>query len=862
MRRLVLLCLLALPAGAADPAWLHSELGEPPADWVPAPYRPVQRQGARLQVIGRTVELAPSGLPSSLTAAGAPLLAAPVALRATTPAGPLTWRWGPLGWGPPAPREQVWLSTAQAGDWHLQIAAGLAYDGLLTLVLRLDPPDGGGTLSSLALDVPLRPERARYFSFWPGQWGSAANSGPLPAAGLALPFKPLLWCGDEDRGLSVCAEDDEGWQPTAGQALTVGPSGQRRLTVNLVASPVRLERPWQTRLLLQPTPLKPFPADPHALRINHGGSYGLETAPWSGHSFQIRYDAGRLLDDRQGSLELTVTPGFDPQRPLQPGEVASRGSFNRELLKLQLPNGDEAGLYWNIDDRGMRYYVRRGREHPLVAGAPNGWRQGQTHTVALTWGDALRIWVDGQVTVEQPFAGLLGQPTDLTGATLLLGGDTASFAVHALRLERTARTVFHPEAEPTRTAETTLLEVGRRLGSGGTRQGGTWIRGRFGEALAGYDPAQPALTRLDALRAAGVRTLICHESWTDIQDYGVTPYAAELRSLAAACHDRGLKLLVYFGYELSDRAPEWAEWHEQALVAPRQGGYQRQPQQTAYTVCYNSVWQNFLLEQIAHAVREYGVDGVYLDGTIEPWGCSNAQHGCGYVGPDGQRRPTWPIRAVRRLMERMHCFLTLTRGSALIDAHQSLCLMTPTLSWCSGYWDGEQLTSNIAAGQQPLEYLPLATFRAEFMGRQFGVPAMFLNYAGRPFQPSQAMAFSLLHDVLPRGSGLDAVQAFVTPVWRAFDRFGRAGARFYGYWDPALPVSGGTATVKVSAWVRSGGELLVVSNLGQTAAAVDLGFRRRPLRAVDALTGQVYPLTAGRLRLTLPTLGYRLITLH
>ncbi len=34
-------------------------------------------------------------------------------------------------------------------------------------------------------------------------------------------------------------------------------------------------------------------------------------------------------------------------------------------------------------------------------------------------------------------------------------------------------------------------------------------------------------------------------------------------------------------------------------------------------------------------MQEYDIDGVYLDGTSEPWGCRNAHHGCGYLKPDG-----------------------------------------------------------------------------------------------------------------------------------------------------------------------------------------------------------------------------------
>ena len=90
---------------------------------------------------------------------------------------------------------------------------------------------------------------------------------------------------------------------------------------------------------------------------------------------------------------------------------------------------------------------------------------------------------------------------------------------------------------------------------------------------------------------------------------------------------------------MSTIAPEWDEYHEKCLVFPRRGGYKRryqpEPDQTAYIVCYRSAWQDFIAAHLQKLVEEYGIDGVYLDVTSEPWGCRNTLHGCGYKRPDG-----------------------------------------------------------------------------------------------------------------------------------------------------------------------------------------------------------------------------------
>ena len=99
--------------------------------------------------------------------------------------------------------------------------------------------------------------------------------------------------------------------------------------------------------------------------------------------------------------------------------------------------------------------------------------------------------------------------------------------------------------------------------------------------------------------------------------------AAELDKLAAACHQRKIQLLLYFGYEMSNIAPEWDRYHAECLVQPREGGYKRKPAADRL---------HRLLPQPLAGLHGRGnrpgdgrarVDGVYLDGTSEPWGCSN-----------------------------------------------------------------------------------------------------------------------------------------------------------------------------------------------------------------------------------------------
>jgi len=82
-------------------------------------------------------------------------------------------------------------------------------------------------------------------------------------------------------------------------------------------------------------------------------------------------------------------------------------------------------------------------------------------------------------------------------------------------------------------------------------------------------------------------------------------------------------------------------------------GWHRQPEQRDYMVCYNIQWGDSLVVKIARALDRYGFDGVYLDGTMVPHACANQEHGCGYRSADGTLYPTYPIFAVRHLMQQL-----------------------------------------------------------------------------------------------------------------------------------------------------------------------------------------------------------------
>ena len=96
-------------------------------------------------------------------------------------------------------------------------------------------------LDRLWLEIPLRAEAVTLFHMYPNSEVELADGtvrpesvmstgGALPAQSCAMPFKALLWLGNEERGLGWFAENDRNWQPeSAGRAIELISRGEERI---------------------------------------------------------------------------------------------------------------------------------------------------------------------------------------------------------------------------------------------------------------------------------------------------------------------------------------------------------------------------------------------------------------------------------------------------------------------------------------------------------------------------------------------------------------------------------------------------------------------------------------------------------
>lgn len=858
------------------PQWLGNREGI--SDEVLPPWTPLKVRGKTISPWGRDYIWGILPFPEQVRAKGKELLASPIRLIVKANGRRQVWKGRGLKFTKKTPSRVEFAIISEGQDVDISASLWCEYDGCVRCDWKIVPKMKGIRVEEAIFEIPFKTEHAKLIYHYPGRWGSAFNASSVPKEGMKMAFRPYVWLGDEWRGLAWFCPSDENFRPKDLKSVTevLRSDNSVLLRINLIQEPFELNEPISFTFGFEATPIRPNPEDVWDYRIIHTGNYGLEKQLWNPPR-EIRWEAQGNINVSQGTIEAWVRPHFDPNPPIKPDDP-SRGIYNRNFFYFLASDGTEVGYYWNIDDRGMRIYIRTpDGKYPLVFGAKNDWKKGEWHHIAISWGSEIRLYGDGKLLAKHPYKGLL--PEGVKGGEFWLGRglcemDVDEFCIsdvqreprgHLGELQPDEHTLLLEKFDDIRQDGGVVRTIPQKAAKAGIASSGIkLVDGKFGRAIRLFVPAEEKLTVLDMYRALGVRTICFHEHWSTIQNYYAPAQPEGLRSLVRACHERGIKLLVYYGYEMSNIAPEWELYSDEVLVYPRAGGYKRKPEQTAYICCYKSAWQDYLAWAIAKTMDEFDIDGVYLDGTANPFACGNLGHGCGYIGRDGKLHQTYPFFEVREMMKRIYTIVKKRKPYGLVNVHQSTCMTIPSVGWATSYWDGEQF-GHIARTPEtfPTDVLPLDAFRAEFMGHNWGVPAELLCY-GRPYTYSEALAISLLHDVLVRPGDIE----LASKIWKAAETFGRKSAKWLPYWENDMYVKTNDENVKCSIYSRGKkGAMVVVSNLNRYAVNVEItlniGALELPaeVEVTDVISGEIFTCHSGRLSFPLESLSFRMLWL-
>lgn len=223
-------------------------------------------------------------------------------------------------------------------------------------------------------------------------------------------------------------------------------------------------------------------------------------------------------------------------------------------------------------------------------------------------------------------------------------------------------------------------------------------------------------------------------------------------------------------------------------------------------------WSGFMSSRIGNLVRRYGLTGIYLD-NVQPYGSFAPSAGIGYV-ENNRRIREYPISAYRELMRNIRIQLDTGDTEVVAIAHMSGKMAIPMLSFVDAYLDGEQFRGVVRDNY--LDVMTLDDFRAEFMGRQWGLAPIFLPEfsaeVAQMVRPTRGlMALLMLHDVgvWPLWCNVDEVNRAL----EALESFGYEDAVFHPYFSQPTPARTSLADVYVSSYERNGAILLVVGNL-------------------------------------------------
>ena len=330
-------------------------------------------------------------------------------------------------------------------------------------------------------------------------------------------------------------------------------------------------------------------------------------------------------------------------------------------------------------------------------------------------------------------------------------------------------------------------------------------------------------------------------------------------------HDRGIKVVPYSCLTfLSEASPEF-QWFKAKWWMG--GGDTTCSDVAAYGAMFAMVCPrapglaDFLVWKNREFMERFALDGFYHDNT-HPYPCALGP--CGYVR-QGALTPTYHILAYRALYRRIYALVKSQPRETFLMAHMSGKVTIPILAYEDAYLDGEHFSGQVKDSY--LDLLPLDTFRAEFMGRQWGIMPFFLPEFRSPYseqvEPTRGLAALLmLHDVAPWAIWCNT--AVFDEAFSALDAFGYVNADFLPYFSPDPPATTSMPDVYASAYRLSNKALVVVANLSREDRTGTLRLNPKALRvsterALSWPDKTPVPCDKGRVTLTVPHLGYRML---
>lgn len=265
--------------------WEGNRLGK--SDIVVPPFTPIKVNGDEVGVVLRRHRTNGLGLWNQVTAAGKPLLKAPMRLEATF-GGKVSSAQGQKGPGQSKvlvqkPTEVVTEAKWQAGALKGSTRNEWDYDGVVKTTFTLAPPTA--KVDRLTLVIPLDNAETplmhavtfggdyNYSGEIKAGNGVVWKSADAPGNAFIGTYVPYLWVGGAERGFAVFGENDAGWitdDKTSCQEIVRKADGTLELHLKLVQQPTQWKQPRKITIGFQATPVKPLPKNWRTWTVHAG----------------------------------------------------------------------------------------------------------------------------------------------------------------------------------------------------------------------------------------------------------------------------------------------------------------------------------------------------------------------------------------------------------------------------------------------------------------------------------------------------------------------------------------------------------------------------------------------------------------
>jgi len=367
-------------------------------DTVLPPWTPVKYTKGSVSVWGREYKLSGNGILDSITATGAPLLKAPIALEIV-----VNGKKQKLSFSSPKIIKQgkgrITLERhTKGGSVSASIEYMIEFDGMVWNKLTIKP--GKQKITEMKLIVPFTKENAKFIHYVgaPNNYESqdlvknsysrtlGTNKGLL----FKSEFKTNVWIGDNNRGLLWFAESEQNWWPKNRKNMVEvnrNNAGDVDLTLNMVSSnlPYGKKSELVYKFGLMATPVKALPKG------------------WRGETFSAQYNS--FTKDRRGS-NLIYWPNEWRWMSLDP-EPYRAMHLDRNRAKVKRDSGEKRKIipYWTRLHYASKYKeqinpdaIKVQKEWATIPNRPGGGTH-QMYRASCTseWTDYL-VWCVDQWT--------------------------------------------------------------------------------------------------------------------------------------------------------------------------------------------------------------------------------------------------------------------------------------------------------------------------------------------------------------------------------------------------------------------------------------------------------------------------------